>query len=407
MRCAKIQMNTAENIKINMLGEFAIYCGDEVVLKDEGRSRKVWNLLAYLIANRGRTLASGELPELLCSDDRSDDPAKAVKNLAYRLRIMLGDSNLPKEDYILQKGGTYRWNNDISVEVDIEDFDGYYRQARATTDEEKAQKYYLKAIQKYQGIFLPTFPYEEWSITLAAQYQHMFVDCVMQAHRLAKCEEDYETLIEICERAIQYDPYEEKIFRVYIDCLIKLDRQQDALSAYETITGRLYSEMGVNPSKELTSLYRQIIKTIKSVENDLVIIKDGLNEPGEVDGAYCSEYEIFKDVYRFVARGVERSGSSIFIMLCTLTDLHDGVPEQEYLTAGMAKLKDVIGSALRKGDLFAQYSCTQFVVMLPNLTYENGVMVGNRITSAFKKQSVSKYVKMHFKLQPLDPKGTK
>lgn len=395
-----------EVLKVNMFGGFSISKGDEVLIEDEGRSRKVWNLFAYLIANRNRTLSGNELPELLCSDERSDDPSKAVKNLAYRLRVMLSDSGLPKGDYVLQKGGTYHWNNDIPMEVDVELFQKKLQSARRIVDDaSKAKKLYFEAIDEYKGIYLPGFAYEEWVIGNSVKFQREFLECLEKAYLYSDSEEDYKKLIGICERAITYDLYEEKTYCIYIELLNKLGRQSDALAAYEAITGRLYNELGVNPSEELLSLHRDSLKAVKNVETDLLAIKEGLNEPGVVDGAFCSEYEIFKDVYRFAARGVERSGASIFIMLCTLTNSKNEVPEQEYLTNGMKKLKDVIAGALRKGDLFAQYSAAQYVVMLPNINFENGNMVANRIDSAFKKLSISRHVQVHYKLQPLDPQG--
>ncbi len=393
-------------ITIHMLGEFSVFVNGKAVLRDEGRSRKVWNLFAYLLANRNRTLAGTELSDILCKDERSDDPAKAVKNLAYRLRQMLGTSQLPPDDYILQKGGSYYWNVNIPVKIDIEEFQEKSKKAKSTKGNgAEALALYLSAIDEYGGIFLPSFPYEEWVLSIGATMQREFVSCLKKAHELTETTEGFEKLTTVCEKAIGFDPYDEEVYRIYIDSLIRLDRQNEAKAAYDTISNRLFNEMGVNPSVELTSLYRQIIKTIKNAETDLDSIKEGLNEGGTVSGAYCSDYEVFKDVYRFVARGVERSGASNYIMLCTITDMNEEIPEQEYLVNAMTKLQEVISGALRKGDLFSRFSASQFVVMLQNLNYENGMMVGNRIISAYKKHSISKYAKLQFKLQPLDPSG--
>jgi len=87
-----------EPIRVNMFGTFSFNKEETVLLEDEGKSRKVWNLLAYLLVQRGRKLAPTELPELLCSDDRSDDPLNVVKNLVYRLRKMLAASQFAPKD---------------------------------------------------------------------------------------------------------------------------------------------------------------------------------------------------------------------------------------------------------------------------------------------------------------------
>ncbi len=91
-------------------------------------------------------------------------------------------------------------------------------------------------------------------------------------------------------------------------------------------------------------------------------------------------------------------------MLCTLTDKNGEIPSINHLSEAMAELKNSIGKSLRKCDLYARYSHSQFVVMLLDTSYENGQMVGKRIETAYKKNKKGKLVEMHYKLQPLDPK---
>ncbi|MEG1583790.1 MAG: BTAD domain-containing putative transcriptional regulator [Anaerovorax sp.] len=391
-------------IRVNMLGRFSLSMGGQVILEDQGQSKKVWNLFAYLIANRHRVLGPTELLDLLCSDERSDDPSKAVKNLVYRLRRILNNSPLPKADYIVQKGGIYRWNEKIPLEVDVDLFQQKWKDAKKLyLDDESSLQNYLEAISLYEGRFLPRFIYEEWTVSLATQYQRIFMECVSSAFTIIEKRKGYEAIIPICERAILMDPFDEEIYTIYIKSLTKLNRQREALNAYEAITDKLYSEMGVNPSKELTHLYKSMLKTLKNVETDLISIKEDLNERRQAEGAYYCEYEIFKDLYRFMMRSVERSGESIYIMLCTLTNENDGIldVEAEHVGKAMEKLKEAISQTLRKGDVFARYSCSQYVVMLPNITCDNSEMVEERIANAYRKQYASKFVKLHFKLQPL------
>jgi DNA-binding SARP family transcriptional activator len=395
-----------KQLKIYMLGRFALEYDGKTMIEDEGKIHKVWTLLGYLIANHNRKLGAQELPELLCSDDRSSDPVKAVKNLVYRLRCVLSDSGLPKENYIVQTGGIYSWNNDLSYVIDTEEFTEAYNKARVVSyDPEKSIEFYLRAISIYKGKFLPHAAYDEWAVNATTYYHRLFTDSIISLYELLDKKESYEPMLSVCKKALDIDAYDEDVYRIYIRCLTKLGKHKEALAAYEIITNRLYDELGVNPSKELRSLYRDIIKTLKSVETDLIAIKEDLNEGGRAECSYFCEYQIFKDIYRFIARRVNRTGESIFIMLCTLTDKEGEIPSIKYLAEAMEGLKFSIGRSLRKGDLFSRYSNSQFVVMLPDITYENGCMVGKRIENAYKKNKVSKVVVMHYKLQPLDPKS--
>jgi len=153
-----------KSIKVNMLGSFSFHDGEKILLEDEGKTRKLWNLLAYIIVNRGRKLSPTELPEILCSDDRIEDPVKAVKNLVYRLRVLLFNRPLPKLEYIKQNWGIYTWNTEIPIETDVDQIIAEYKDAqKEEISQDEAIKKYMEAIQYSLSqyiIILPNVSYE-------------------------------------------------------------------------------------------------------------------------------------------------------------------------------------------------------------------------------------------------------
>lgn len=77
-----------------------------------------------------------------------------MKNLIYRLRGLLEESDLPKEDYILCRRGAYQWNPEISVTLDIEVFEQEYREAMAAAGNmENSLVHYMAALEQYHGVF--------------------------------------------------------------------------------------------------------------------------------------------------------------------------------------------------------------------------------------------------------------
>lgn len=48
-------------LHIEMFGEFTIYVDGEKNFQYEGRTRKLWNLLQYLLVNRNRPVPQAEL----------------------------------------------------------------------------------------------------------------------------------------------------------------------------------------------------------------------------------------------------------------------------------------------------------------------------------------------------------
>lgn len=391
-------------IRINLLGGCSLICEDVVLSEDQGRSLKVWNLFAYLVLNRNRQLSQSELIEILCSDEKIEDPGKAVKELVYRLRCNLAESNLPALNYIVQGGGVYGWNNTLPIEIDVDLLVEKWDAAnKAEPESYEALSLYLQAIDLYKGKLLPCLEYEEWTISLAVHYHAIFTECVKIASRLLWDQEDYLSIISICDKAIALEPYEEDMYIIYIGALIKMHKQKEALAEYELIRGKLYNELGVNPSETLSDLYNEIIKNIKTVELDLSNIINDLKEKGAIVGSFFIEYEHFKEVYRFVVRGAERSGVPVQIMLITICDRKDKSPNSPNLNIGMEKLKSEIIHILRKGDLFAQYSGSQFVVLLTGTTFENRFIVAQRIVEVFKKSEDFGDTELEYKVEPITP----
>ena len=64
-------------VRIDMLGEFSLQCGQARICDSDNRSKKVWMLLAYLICSRGRVVPPKELVELLWGDD----PSAAIRKM--------------------------------------------------------------------------------------------------------------------------------------------------------------------------------------------------------------------------------------------------------------------------------------------------------------------------------------
>lgn len=54
---------------------------------------------------------------------------------------------------------------------------------------------------------------------------------------------------------------------------------------------------------------------------DMKYISEQLRESHIVDGAYCQDYDTFLAIYRFLERGLSRTGLRVHLMLISLTDL--------------------------------------------------------------------------------------
>ena len=101
--------------------------------------------------------------------------------------------------------------------------------------------------------------------------------------------------------------------------------------------------------------------------------------------SYCS-YPSFIDAYHLLSRNMERSGRSIFLMLCTVVDYEGRVIQnQEKLKVRSEYLKQAIGSSLRQGDAFTKYSNSQYIILLVGTKQEGCEIIYRRISRKLKE----------------------
>lgn len=399
-----INDNTSR-IQITMLGSFEIRRGDKAVGDNISRTHKIWNLLEYLITFRDKDLSQNDLISALWPDDSSENPANALKNLIYRIRTTLANSGIQTDqEFVVYRRGSYCWNREVDCDIDVMQFEQLCKEAQDPELEEEARvQKYLKAVELYKGDFLPKSSFEEWVVPVSTYYHTLYLNSVHRLLEILMDRRDYQKVVEVCEKAIMIDQFDEKIHEQLILAFYNVGWQQKALEHYDYVTNLFYRELGVKASDRLRSIYRDIIKTEKNVETDLDIIKNDLREATSVEGAFFCEYEIFKDVYRLEARSIARNGQTVYIGLLTVTDFNSGIPDSKLLNNAMDRLEGVIRNSLRRGDVVARFSAAQYVVLLPTVTFENGLRVLERIVKRFSREHRNIPVIIHTKLQPLDP----
>ena len=98
-------------ISVKMLGGFTVRMGDQMISEADGRTKKVWMLIEYLIANRSHDISQEKLIEALWDDEECDAPFNALKNLVYRARKQLAELYPGKKvEFIRFVRNTYSWN---------------------------------------------------------------------------------------------------------------------------------------------------------------------------------------------------------------------------------------------------------------------------------------------------------
>lgn len=396
------ETNTRQVIYISLLGNFEIKNGDAKIEETINRSKKMWNLLGYIITYHNKHISQNEYIDMLWPDEVSANPVNALKTLLSRVRTLLEPIAINQENFILSSQGSYQWNNKLPCVIDIEEFEKYCKKATDEAyPEDERIKFFKKALDLYQGDFLTKHSTELWVIPLATYYHNLYLDTVKAFLQLLNTRNEYELMEYYCSKALQIERFDETLHCIFIQILLNQGNTIAAMSHYEQTTDLLYMNLGVKPSKELRSLYLNIIRTQKTLETDLNIIQGDLKEAEFKSGPFVCEYCIFQETYRLIARQAAREGRSVYLCLITVSDSKGDIPSLNKLDAAMKRLLDAINDSLRRGDVVSRYSGAQYVILLPDINYEDGSMVMERIIKKYYQANRRSVLHLKYKLEQI------
>lgn len=392
--------NTDNVIHVQTLGQFSVSIGGNSIDNKANQAKKPWSILQYLITFRNRDIASGELIELIWSDDQSANPGGALKTLVFRSRKLLEPLGIPPHDLIIQRRGSYAWNPEYTTVVDADKFEALcLRAASKDIGEEERLLLYLQAIDIYKGDFLPKSSWESWVAPICARYHSLYLQAVHKTVELLTLTGSWEQIAGLCEKAIQIEPFDEDLRYSLIYALHGAGKQSQALDHYRRTIDLFYNEFSITPSERLKDLYKIIRDEEHGVTADLSTIQESMQEQQQADGAYYCEYSVFRDIYQLEQRAIERTGDSIYLCLLTVRTTTGELPKSSVMTRAMDSLGKAISGSLRRGDVYARYSIAQYIILLPTASYEDGCNVMKRIVMSFKKEYTRKDLVIDYSLQ--------
>ena len=390
-------------LQVQMLGQFTLRYGDRTISDSDDRSRRVWSLLAYMLYNHGRSFAQEELIHLYWSNnEKSADPGNALKSIFHRIRTAL-DKLQPGLGRLLirRKAGRYFWNNVMPLSLDIEDFEAHFHAAEAAGDDDVRLAEYQAALALYAGDPLPRMTDEIWTIPIVAYYHSLYTRAAAGAIELLEKQERTAEAVALCRRAIHIEPYQEDLYEHLMRGLLRTGDMKGAMSVYEEMSELLFAHFGVMPSETLRTLYRQATRTVNDRTLTMDEVCSQLEEPAPHGGAMVCEYDFFKILYRAEARSIARNGHSANICLLSVSDKDGEMLARRSLDPAMNNLQVLVQNNLRRGDVIARCSISQYIILLPQANYENSRMVADRLVSAFYRRYPHSPARLRYTVQPL------
>jgi DNA-binding SARP family transcriptional activator len=228
-------------------------------LEVEGRSgpvalggQKQRALLAALLLDAGRVVATDRLVDLVWGDAAPKTATTSLQNSISRLRRELGADVLETRapGYVLRVG---------PAQIDARRFEVLLGDARRAGAEER-RALLEEALSLWRGAALAEFAFEEFAQAETRRLEEL---------RLVAHEERIDADLELgrhgdvageLEALVREHPLRETLRRQLMLALYRSGRQAEALEAYQDARARFVEELGIEPGPELKQLQAEILR---------------------------------------------------------------------------------------------------------------------------------------------------
>ena len=371
-------------LKVRMLGGFTLeYKGKELVLDRNNVSKTTQLLQLLLLHTQNGGISKAALIDALYGRAEVENKNGSLNNTLFRLRKQLKAAGLPESNYINISGGMCTWDPEIAVWVDVCEFENLVALIRKEKRETDRLHLLMEAWKCYRGEFLPDMIGENWAAVENIKCRDDYFMCTKELCKWLKAHERYENLHRVSHAAAKIYPFDE--WQIWeIESLIGMSRYKEGLEVYKDTEKLLFEEMGVAPSVKMLEQFQLMGERTSQAAGAIGDIKERLKEKDEAVGAYYCPFPSFIDIYHVFSRMMERSGLSVFVMLCTLDYAKESVSDEGEKEMSEV-LKEAIQSSVRKGDFYTRYNVQQYIVMLIGISQENCPIVTKRIDKAFRR----------------------
>lgn len=395
-------------IRIQMMDTFAIYINNREAEYSFSRSRKGLALVQYLIMNMGQPVPRQNLLNALWGDEQGINPENALKTLVSRVRVLLNGVAEGLGECIVADGGGYRWQTTPGMRIDLYEIEEIFNSLDALRGREhRSTALYARLMELYSGDLLKNGGQNEWAFTRALALHSRYLDAVFSYLEVLKTDKRPRQVVEVCRRALDVDPFDDRLHIELMSALVASNRTNEALAQYRHVVHMYNRYLGVGPNKELKDFYRNLAHADRSIEFSLEAITEELQSANGGDSAYICDYSVFKEIFGLQLYNMERLGSTMFLGVIMVECGDDQDADAVRQDSVMASLREILRRNLRRGDIVTRFSPTVFALLLPTVDYTTGRAVMERLKKLFYRKNPNSDIAYYYRIGPVSGKKRK
>ena len=241
----------AASLLIRALGRAEVSLNGRSIAMSDWRTKSVRDLFFYFLF-RQEAVTKEQIGQVLWPEITDPQALKArFKDEIYRLRRAAGRNVIVFDEVY------YRFNRTLDYEYDVEAFESYLTRARKSKDLTKRIEWYQKAVDLVHGPYLSEVD-ALWVVEERERLGQMYVSALEELARLYLDANQIEQCLSICQLALTQDRYNEGIYQVEMRAYAALGDRASIVRRYQASKLALQEGLGIPPSPETESLYRDL-----------------------------------------------------------------------------------------------------------------------------------------------------
>ena len=248
-------------LRIQTLGKFKVWLGNLEVYESNWQRGKAKELLELFVTKRNVLLPREEIFSYIWSGLDEKAAARDFKVALNALNNALEPNRKARSmPFFIQRTRTsYGLNPDSGYLLDIEEFEEWIQTGLEEKDSIQAIKCLQRALELYEGDYLPERRYDDWCLN---EREHLLVIFLRGSERLAQAyvqTGQYDKTIYWCEKIIEKDKTWEEAYRLLMLSYYHKNNRSQAMKWYKKCCEALENELGIEPMIPTQQMYELVI----------------------------------------------------------------------------------------------------------------------------------------------------
>ena len=256
-----VQLKEQASMKIETLGQFLLTRdGTSINQKEWGRDRTL-QLFQFLLTSRNRrALHKEQIADRIWEDVAGKSLDQTLKVAVFGINKVLEPNREKRTDpkFLLRQGSTYRLDLS-SLFLDVDAFEKFVEigNQNLDTDLKLSINCYQEALTLYNGVFLPSRMYDDWTSSERERLQLMALNTMVDLSEVL-VESNPAESIRLCQQALQIDDTWEEAYRIQMQSYFAKGNRPMALKTYQQCETILEEKFGIEPLPETKSVLKKI-----------------------------------------------------------------------------------------------------------------------------------------------------